>query len=506
MSEQKNLDSLLKIAVVGLQNSGDFRDVLSEPVRASIAAKQEQNDAQVFLDAAALSFQQAELSRIPAADEFEELPEIPAETLRTLQPPQAMLLDRLLNQNYRQPAVAALHLIQRSGFALPDLVFCELLEQEKVDKKASPVVFAVASARSRWLISMNTRWQTLLGQQSASAPFHQARSHLQIWHLATMDTADIAAFCQEQWKLCNANGRGILLNFLRSYPPENIATWLAENLQDKSDAIVQKLTRWFISCHHPQAETLSHTVAAKLGEYLDASKPRKPDITPPEKLDTALRELAIFELDTYSGDLPLPVQYMAQLLVLSGPKLWAAQLQCDSATAMERLLKTRFGEELERALLEAALLHQDVNALSIWCKKVNLKKVVGGKTLSDYFGLMLLGLGPKLSLYYVEFMLQEKHIAMLIAAKVWQQLVEFRCVLPKARALQFLEQWCQYIVKHRFAFDRDIACCVPLCLDLNTQDLQQSKHWRAVREANKFPSNNLDIFESLIQLNTELQK
>ena len=59
MSSETALNDLVKLAVVGLQNSSDYDDILSHDIKQLINTKSYNNDSQRFLDAATLTALQA---------------------------------------------------------------------------------------------------------------------------------------------------------------------------------------------------------------------------------------------------------------------------------------------------------------------------------------------------------------------------------------------------------------------------------------------------------------
>lgn len=509
MSSETALNDLVKLAVVGLQNSSDYDDILSHDIKQLINTKSYNNDSQRFLDAATLTALQAELSRVPDTDTFDELPEIPEENLKQLNPAQRLQLERLFHHQHRSPGRAALMLLQRFGYALPDTLFCDLMKSEKLDRASRKTLASVAGAKARWLTDMNSQWRAILGDAFNENAFSKRSLSEQTRHLANTPPLEITEFCLQEWDNCNAEGRRLLLAFLRSHnstPSTELTQWLSEKLNDKSNQIKRDLLRWFITTDHPQAEPYRQAAADLLSKYLDANKPRKPDLTVPEELSEEWSTLAIVDQDYLSTNQPKPVQRLAQLLVLTGPQNWAQQLNCKSSDAMDRLLKSRFGEELEPYLLEAALYHQDDDALKIWIKKVKIKE---HSRLPDQLAQILAQLGPILSIRIVEFILQQKNIVLLLSTKLWQQLIDFRQALSNATnntsALTAFEYWCQHCIKHRYYFDTDIASLLPLWLDIPADSITNNKHWKALRAKEKYSSADLDLCEALFQLKTELQ-
>lgn len=515
MSSSSALDELLKLTVVGLQNSSSYDQVLPEAVQAVIANKTYANDSARFLDAAALTSLQAELSQIPTADDFDELPDILDETRVHLNANDTLMVERLFNHQSKQPGRTALILLQRYGYAIPDTLFCDLMEAQTQDKSGRWLLASVAGARARWLTEMNGSWRAQLGEALQGAPVSQVPIIEQYRLLAETDAEALQETCRNEWDNCAADTRRLLLGYLRSAhlrtaqlrsnPSEDeteLGDWIVDHLNDKSTHVRRELTRWLITLNHPQGQTLRENATALLLQFMDVSKPRKPDLTVPEELSEAWTQLAIVDQDYLDTNLPKPVQRLGQLLVLTGPACWGAALKCKSHDALYRLLKSRFGEELEPYLWEACLLHRDWSGLTEWCKRVKLKE---HSPLPGQLKNSLQRLGPAITQEAMTHFVNEESINLLLAQDLWQLLSDFRCPLTGPLAHKAFEQWSQHALKHRYYFDSDTAAMMPLWLDLE-QPLNQFKGWQAIRKKEKFSNEQMDFCESLFGFKTALQQ
>ncbi|MFG1490029.1 hypothetical protein ABMA58_12340, partial [Oceanospirillum sp. HFRX-1_2] len=101
----------------------------------------------------------------------------------------------------------------------------------------------------------------------------------------------------------------------------------------------------------------------ELERYIPLSLLKKPDPQPPENLTESLKALGI--RDNGSGK-SQPVDRLQQLVLMAGPERLARHMKTDTATAVKRLLKSRFGTELTATLMMTCLLYRNQEALVSW--------------------------------------------------------------------------------------------------------------------------------------------
>ncbi len=496
------MDELIKTAVLGLQNAGDYDDKLVDDCKAILQNQSYDNDARRFLDASALTLFQQEYSAIPQIDSFEELPDIPDETRIPMSNQKMTEFSQLL-QKSSALRFGLQHLLQ-TGEYLPDTHFAQLMSEMKLELSNRQRLALVMSARSHWLLTMNGQWraymervidvqwlsQTDLENEDLLVDFSNTNVFLQTYFLLGLTVEQRVGFTQKVWSHCKVEGRQLLLRFAREDLKNNpqLVEWLAEQSQDKSNHIKREIIRTLVTTRTQWADEIYQAGVAQLALYVEKKLLRKIEVQVPEELTSELKNLAIFDQDYLNTNEPKPVQRLGQLLVILGPDNWGKYLDCASESAMERLLKSRFGKELRLYLLEAAIVHEHHKAFKTWCAKVDVYA-------SDSVQLILERLSPNHGARIINWAIAEKRANLINHSKIWLQQSEQGQFLTGTQASTFFALWCQMIAKgRRFYPDYDYLYALMGWMKITQLE---TKDWQALQDAEKIDGGSVSLMQTL---------
>lgn len=507
---------LSKIAVIGLQNQPDYE--LSPELHTLLAEAQCDNEAQRLLHALTLAVMQQELAQLPRPQRCDELPEIPAEWLQSITQHQRHQLQALFQFPSRNVMLAVALWLQRERRVLPESLLLEYMETYD-DRISCRYLALVASARFRWLLAMNRSWAGSISQSIIEAlkwvqnpalwldieqnsetftRWDKAAQQAYLQKLYRYQGDELLPFIYHLWQHCNADGRKALWPYVYSVWLNAVALdepaqqWLQSALNDKSKPI--KFAAICLRAHHAkQTEPDWYTeIKQQLSQFIDASKPKKPDLNPPETLSLELKQLGMIDDDTYG--LSKAVVRLGQLLVLTGPAVWAELLQCNSVEALRRLAKSRFKEELEPFLLEACIRHHDLAALAMWCQQYKRCKYVKADILSAW----LINTGSRLIPPVIDVLLAQKRIELLFCDKLWRAMAQFGLVLSGVEAQQLFTAMAEYLHKRRVYLNTGSYVLLGVWLQVSHDWLTQQKFWPTLKD--KIGANEADGLVHILRL------
>ncbi len=375
--------ALEKVAIVGLNNHGDFLPLLDDGIREIVTAGGHDNEACQFLDAASLTLLSESIGSIPATDTFDELPPLPEETRHP--PPTALLpFIRTMLKNEAPVLISVtLLLLYRSGCTIPEDRLLAVLELGGRDRMLRHIIGGALSARGRWLITLNETWQGYCQPCSAAlgdlSPFALAET-LNTVQRQPPDAA--LTFIREQWGQVSAVVRLRLVPLLRTLDHPEAATLLADAVSDRSGHVRREVRR-ALACRG--IGDLRRRAAALLPAYLKRPKMlrRKLEVELPEEDTPELQAIGVGSDDYAKLGLAKAVQRLGQLLVIAGPHEIATALGFPLDDTYKRIARSRFGGELEYFLLEAAIGHASVDAVAAWALAYPKPKAVSGAELAD---------------------------------------------------------------------------------------------------------------------------
>lgn len=419
LRQQKQLEQLLRVAVIGLRNQPQYDDFLVDEVRAQLETKQHDTGSGRFLDALTLSVMRYELASLPTPEVCEWLPDEPVELLQPLSHEAVAVFGYW-------PDVADIDLILMAygGYALPASLMIGLLRSASRPRRQ--LALLQSDARMRWMLAQDSRWIKDIGsellehlelyQQLISTSLtslndeecgqlrqlflvchEQMRRGLCRW-LGRQSAAVLLPWVRTVWSECRVDARNDLLSLLLDCPLSALAeegdsghlSWLLSILNDRSPALRQRLHQWLsvlavqARTDHQEWPQLQPRVAQlnqqlalclclddqadkdgwvkQIKQRLVGSPLPLVDVRAPEEMTEALLVLGIQDpQDNQHGS--KAADRLGQLLQQAGPRLWCCHIGCSEAMAVEILLHSRYAKELAPFVLKAVLCHRSAEGL-----------------------------------------------------------------------------------------------------------------------------------------------
>lgn len=518
------------------------------------------NRAGRFLEALSLSLISDQCSYVPEPQTFDELPTVPAEVRPPLSSVARLQLRRLVSPSGQLGFWLAGRLLAMHRACLPDELFVQAMQGGERSESSAGVrreLLTVMSERSRWLVTLSPE---LVG--NITLPDDDKLPPLHVWpewlleadrddravaltelfdstravrerYLAcfpSLPTALAWQLVQESWELAAAAIREQLVSQVADVwaraeqedTPESLAlmvdisTWLLAKRSDDRSAKVRALLsplcsmtllKWTDESVTPVPETLTEAardwnarIMAALETYIPVQRLKKPDPQPPETLTDELKALGI--VDMKSVNRSQPVSRLLQLLMLAGPQRLADWIKTDSATAVRKLLKSRFGDELQTELLKACIGYRDWQALAGWCKACP-KPLTSAETALER-ALQVLGIGDVPQV--IETCLEGKQMHLMTNAGLPQWLASHEVALAPWLSKALLQPLIKALPKTAHYYANDYLLRWAAVLTLTPEDLASCKPWQEARSKQTFVPEYMDMVETAMAFRTHMNE
>ncbi len=362
-----------------------------------------------FLDSLALAFHSSSCSRLPATEAFDELPPQPDED-SLLSPARLLQLQKIADCGSQERFWLLARLADNLQQKLPTCLVIQAMEQDHNHSNRQDILNS-ASAPALWLSQLTPElirdcdlhppqpfpagnrfalwlqeadsdvleaacksWRDLSGywQKHLLALLHRVKAPerwrfiRQLWPHAGVSTR-ITLVSKITGLLFADPDQGALQQNLN----REICSWLEQQDTDRSAKVVERLVilravaaNSLPAQQQSAADTdVNQALQQELARYIPLSLLKKPDPQPPETLTEPLKALGIRDS---GGDDSRAVGRLQQLVLMAGPERLARHLKTDTATAVKRLLNSRFGAELSVPLMMSSLLYRNPDALISW--------------------------------------------------------------------------------------------------------------------------------------------
>lgn len=414
-TEQREIEAtrstLQKIALIGLNQYPDpWQPLLATlPQGEQLLAcleRSEGNPAQRFLQGLSLMHASCDYSKLPMAEEADELPSCPAEVLQPLSDQQQAILRNFLRCEPETSFWLMAQLLFQQQRYLPQDDWLQLLDACSKNRSMRLLLAQLMSERLKWLSRLSP---DLLDGESISAPeqlpipehfipwleqaddsqwqtlcalwptlLHQWQSrYLRELHLAP-DTL-LLRLVQQLWQVSPASARERLIPFVAQLcfsDDEALSLqlwqWLQPLRKDRSSTIQELITPLFwLQAQRLPAElrddawqAAEQALAQQLALYFPPPGKGKIDPLAPEQLTDELAVLGLRRIK----DAPLAISLLQQLLTVAGAQRLAASWQLSVDEAIKQVSKCHFGDELKYPLLNSLVIGRDHAGLASWCK------------------------------------------------------------------------------------------------------------------------------------------
>ncbi len=427
-------------------------------------------------------------------------------------------------------------------------------------------LMTVMSERSRWLVTLSPELvgSTTLPDDDKLPPLHQwpewlleadqddravaltelfdSTRAVRERYLACLPSLPVALvwqLVQESWELAPAAIREQLVSQVADVwaraeqddTPDSLAlmvdvsTWLlAKRNEDRSAKVrgllyplcSMTLLTWTDSVSDaasslpdelPVPETLTEAardwharIMAALELYMPVQRLKKPDPQPPETLTDELKALGI--VDMKSMNRSQPVSRLLQLLMLAGPQRLASWVKTDSATAVRKLLKSRFGDELQTELLKTCVCYRDWQALAGWCKACPKPDSSAASALER----AVQTLGTHDVPQVIETCLEGKQTHLMTNAELPQWLASHEVALEPWLSQALLQPLIQALPKTAHYYANDYLLRWAAVLTLTPEDLASCKRWQEARSKQTFEPECMDMVEAAMAFRTHMNE
>ncbi len=524
------------------------------------------NRAGRFLEALSLSLVSDQCSYLPEPQTFDELPPVPVEVWRELSSVARLQLRRLVSPPGRLGFWLAGRLLAMHRVCLPDELFVQAMQDGERGESSAGIrreLMTIMSERSRWLVTLSPelvgsltlpdddklpplhRWPDWLLEADlddravALTELFDSTRAVRERYLACLPSLPVSLawqLVQASWALAPAGIREQLVSQVadvwaraeQENTPDALAlmvgvsTWLlAKRTADRSAKVrallyplcSMTLLKWTdesiaeSASESPVPEALTEAacdwnaqILAALETYLPVQWLKNPDPCPPETLTDELKALGI--VDIKSMNRSQPVSRLLQLLMLAGPQRLASWIKTDSATAVRKLLKSRFGDELETELLTLCVCYRDWAALSGWCKGCPKPTSSAASTLKR--AVQTLGITDTPLL--IRTCLEGKQVPLMINAELAQWLASHEHTLEPALSNALQQPLIQALPNTAHDYVDDHLLRWAAVLNLTPADLSTCKRWQEARKQHTFDPAHMDMVEAAMAFRTHMNE
>lgn len=414
-TEQREIEAtrstLQKIALIGLNQYPDpWQPLLASlPQGEQLLACLERSDgnpAQRFLQGLSLLHASCDYSRLPLAEEADELPSCPEEFFAPLSERQQVSLRNFLRCEAETSLWLLAQLLFQQPRHLPQEQWLPLLQAFPRQRSQRVLLAQLMSERLKWLARLSP---DLLNDETISAPEQlpipphfvdwlaqadasQWQQLAELWpnlqqqwqarylrELYQAPDALLLRVVQQLWQVSPASARERLIPLVAQlcFSADQTLSlefwqWLQPLRKDRSSTIQELITPlfWLQAQRLPAAlrdeawQAAEQALAAQLALYFPAPVKSKIDPLAPEQLTDELAALGLRRIK----DAPLAISLLQQLLAVAGVQRLAASWQLSVDEAIKQIAKCHFSDELKYPLLNSLLIGRDPEGLASWCK------------------------------------------------------------------------------------------------------------------------------------------